>query len=184
MKIKSEELISSLIERTRNNMNQAEAFRSQSLEHLNFKETEKSWSVLECLAHLNLYGDFYLPEMEQRISSSKYSANENFKSGWLGNYFANLMLPESGEIKKMSSPKDKIPNGSQLNLSVLDKFQKQQQKTLELLNKARKVNLEKTKSSITISKWITLKLGDTFRFLINHNKRHLMQADRALEKAG
>ena len=42
-------------------------------------------------------------------------------------------------------------------------------------------NLTKVKTSITISNWIKLRLGDTFRFVIHHNLRHVVQAKNLLE---
>jgi hypothetical protein len=175
MKIAAEKLIKDLIESTRENLNQVEKFKECSDQALNYKENASSWSILECIEHLNLYGDYYLPEMEDNIANSKHEATAIFKSGVLGNYFAKQMLPKEG-MKKMEAPKDKNPSGSQLEKSVIERFIKQQHKMLELLNKARHVSLTKTKTAISISKLIKLRLGDTFRFVIYHNQRHLAQA--------
>jgi len=41
-----------------------------------------------------------------------------------------------------------------------------------------KVDIGKTKTAISISKWIKLKLGDTLRVVIYHNQRHMAQAKR------
>ena len=76
---------------------------------------------------------------------------------------------------------DKKPNGSDLNETVIERFLDQQLKTLELLDNARKVSLDKTKTAISISKLIKLKLGDTFRVIIYHNERHIAQAHKALD---
>ena len=42
---------------------------------------------------------------------------------------------------------------------------------------------DKTKTAISISKLIKLRLGDTFRVLIYHNERHIKQAERAIKEA-
>ncbi len=175
MKVNSEKLIADLIESTIANLNQIERFKELAETELNHKKNETSWSILECIEHLNLYGDYYLPEIEKKIVSSDQKADTIFKSGMLGNYFANQMLPKE-DLKKMNAPKDKNPMGSQLEKSVIDRFEKQQLKMLELLDKARQVSLIKTKIAISISKLIKLRLGDTFRFVIYHNQRHLAQA--------
>lgn len=180
MKVKTEALIADLIERTRKNLNEAENLKRLSPEALNWKSVPESWNALECIEHLNLYGDFYLPEIENRIRQSKYSTTPNFKSGWVGNYFAKSMLPRE-KLNKMKTFKDKNPLGSQPDKATLDRFIQQQKKTLDLLDKARMVNLNRTKTSVSISKWITLKLGDTFRVVIYHNQRHLVQALNVLK---
>ena len=88
----SEKLIQDLIERTRININQAEKISLLPIEKLNFRTEQGSWSILECLEHLNLYGDFYIPEIKRKIESANTQPKENFKSGILGNYFAKSML--------------------------------------------------------------------------------------------
>lgn len=79
----------------------------------------------------------------------------------------------------MKSPKNMNPLGSKLDSFILDTFLKQLHQTLILLEKSKAVSLNKTKISISISKHLKLKLGDTFRFFIYHNERHLQQAIKA-----
>lgn len=182
MKIRTELLIEDLIERTKQHMNQAEELKQLGHKQLNWKENPESWSVLECLEHLNLYGDFYLPEIESSIENSQFPGQADiFKSGLLGNYFAKAMLPKE-KLNKMKTFKDKNPGGSKLNISTLDRFIEQQRKMLALLDKARQINITKTKTAISISNLIKLRLGDTFRVVIYHNQRHLLQATKTINK--
>lgn len=183
MTIASEELIQDLIERTRININQADKLSTHSTEKLNWRAGEESWSILECFEHLNLYGDFYIPEIKTQIESSKTDPKEKFKSGILGNYFAKSMLPKE-QLNKMKTFKDKNPLGSELGHSTIERFISQQEQMLTLLDQSRAIDLTKTKTGISISKWIKLKLGDTFRVVIYHNERHIVQANKVLEEKG
>lgn len=180
MIIKSEQLLQDLIERTRININQAEKFSTLSTEKLNTRDTQESWSILECFEHLNLYGNFYIPEIKNSIENSKSLPQENFKSGILGNYFAKSMLPKE-KMNKMKTFKDKNPIGSKLDKRTIERFMMQQEQILNLLDKAKEIDLSKTKTAISISKWIKLKLGDTFRVVVYHNERHVLQANKILE---
>ena len=180
MKTSTDFLVAEMIERTRQNLNAAAHYKTLSDNQLNWRKAEGSWSVLECLEHLNLYGDFYLPEFDRRISNSKYTAERKFKSGMLGNYFAQSMLPKE-KLNKMSTFKDKNPAASQLDKRTINRFIEQQKKMLVLLERARKVSLNRTKTSISIPLPVRLKLGDTFRFVIYHNYRHIVQAERVLK---
>lgn len=174
-------LIDDLIHRTQQSLNAAVQLTEQSGKVLNQRPQPGAWNALECIEHLNLYGDYYLPEIERRIAASRYPAEEKFRSGLIGNYFAKMMLPTKGA--KMKTFKDKDPIGKILDNAVLDRFIHQQKKLLALLEKARNVSLGKTKTGISISPWITLKLGDTFRVVIYHNQRHIEQAGRAVQLA-
>ncbi|MBU2906930.1 DinB family protein [Arenibacter algicola] len=179
----SKDLLQDLLERTQENKNKAEGLKTLPSETLNWKSSPDSWSILECLEHLNRYGDFYIPEIEKRMASSQQRPAENFKSGWLGNYFAKTMLPQK-KLNKMKTFKSMDPIGSTLDKEVLTKFISQQQALINLLNKSKEVDLTKTKTGISISKWIKLRLGDTFRVVIYHNQRHMAQAERVLKEAG
>lgn len=183
MKFNSSALIEDLIQRTQEVLHAAEQFKREAIECLNWKASAKEWSILECLEHLNRYGDFYLPEIKQRIQKNTQLVHtEFFKSGLLGNYFAKSMLPKE-QLNKMNTFKSMNPAGSQLDLQTIDKFIAQQKQLLQLLEQSRKVNLQKIKTSISISSWISLRLGDTFRVVIYHNQRHIVQAKRALANA-
>jgi hypothetical protein len=181
MKTQSETLILDLIEKTRQNLNFVELLKQKTETELNWKENPKSWSILECLEHLNLYGYFYIPEIEKTISNSKFESEVVFQSGILGNYFAESMLPKK-KLNRMKTFKDKNPLNSNLDRKVIDEFINQQIKTIDLLNKSKIVSLNKNKVKITLTKWIKLKLGDTFRFTINHNIRHIKQIENNIKK--
>ncbi|WP_306666591.1 DinB family protein [Chryseobacterium sp. OSA05B] len=158
----------------------AENLLQETDEKLNSRISEGSWSVLECLEHLNRYGDFYIPEINQRISSSKTSSAPVFKPGFLGNYFAKSMQPKD-KLNKMKTLKSMDPIHSQLDKRVVEKFIRQQNQFLDLLEKAASVDLNTIKTSVSISKLIKIKLGDTFRFVIYHNERHIRQVESVLK---
>jgi hypothetical protein len=150
---------------------------------------ENKWSVAQCLEHLNSYGHYYLPAIETAIKQAEknnWLAEEQYVPGLLGNYFTNLMKPdtEGKKMKKMSAPKNHTPTVELDSDKVLSEFIDQQERMIKLLERARKINLEKSKVPISIAKFIRLKLGDTFRFLIMHNYRHVVQAEKALIAVG
>ncbi len=182
MKFITKELITELIEKTRIIINKVDKFRDLPFETLNHKENIDNWSVLECIEHLNLYGDYYNPEIKRVIEISCTKASEVFKSGIIGSYFVNSMLPK-GKLNKMKTFKDKNPSGSNLDINVIDRFINQQKEYLELIEKSKNINLTKTKTAISISKLIKLRLGDTFRFIIAHNERHIIQAENVIKIA-
>lgn len=175
--MRSEQLIQSLLEQTKLIVNQAEQLRPYDLTTLTWRENETSWNILECLEHLNRYGDFYLPVIENKIKTSPTRADGEFRSGRLGSYFAKSMLPNE-KMNRMKTFKSKNPLHAPLDKSVIDRFISQQFKLLDLLNQSRNVSLNKVRIPTSISRLIKLKLGDTFQFFINHIIRHLEQIDR------
>ncbi|MCA5006807.1 DinB family protein [Sphingobacterium bovistauri] len=175
--MQSEKLILMLSEQTKQIINQTEKLKSYDLTTLTWKENVTSWNILECLEHLNLYGDYYLPQLENKIKNSTSKPDLEFNSGILGSYFSKSMLPKE-KLNKMKTFKDKNPLNVDLDKTVIDKFIDQQIRLLDLLDQSRNVSLNKVKIETSISSIIKLKLGDTFQFFINHIIRHLKQIDR------
>jgi hypothetical protein len=181
---KSEILVEDLLNQTETILKTAIA-EWQLIPHSRFarKPSPEIWSANECLQHLNSYGRYYLPAIEKSIKKgSKVSFKDEFSSGWLGNYFTKLMLPTANgkPSKKMKSPKDHAPKTIIESHLVIAEFIGQQEKLLQLLTLAKKIDLNKSKVGISIAPFIKLKLGDVFMFLIAHLQRHTLQAQRAL----
>jgi len=172
--MQTEALTQSLIEQTRQLLNEAEKLKACDDATLNRRSNESSWSILECLEHLNLYGDFYLPQIEEKIRRTTTTSEPAFRSGRLGNYFAQSMLPKE-KLNKMKTFKDKNPIHSKLDRAVIDRFIGQQVRLLDLLDRSRRVSLNKVRIETTLTRLIRLKLGDAFSFLINHMIRHFSQ---------
>ncbi|WP_264530665.1 DinB family protein [Flavobacterium sp. N502540] len=178
--MQSEKLIQLLMDHTRDSINQAEKLKNDTIQTLTWRENPASWNILECMEHLNLYGDYYLAEIEDKIKNSKTSSETQFNSGFLGGYFAKSMLPKK-KLNKMKTFKDKNPLNSELDKSVIDKFINQQLQLLALLEQAKKVSLNRIKIPTSLSGLLRLKLGDTFQFFIHHILRHLNQIDTIKE---
>src|SRR5262245_27508274 len=145
MKIENNKLIDDLLRRVETCTRKAKGFETLANDQLQHKDGDR-WSILECLEHLNLYGDFYLVEIEKQIIANQGKGTSNvFKSGLLGNYFANLMEVRDGKMTKMKSPKDKNPSSLDLSITTVSRFLKQQERLVTLLNQSRSVDLTKTK---------------------------------------
>jgi hypothetical protein len=180
-------LIENLLDQTEISLKKA--IEWQLIPHSTFtlRPTSESWSANECLQHLNSYGSFYLPAIESVLSRSvKRESSTQFSSGWLGNYFTKLMMlgTDGKPSTKMNSPKDHAPKTIIESHLVISEFIDQQEKLLALLNTAKRFDLNAVKVGISIARFIKLKLGDVFRFMIAHQVRHILQAERALANAG
>ena len=182
MQFQKQELLSELAGLTSQAIADVQKLKALDISKLNYKATDAQWSALECVEHLNLYGDFYLPEIQKQILAS--SANGDFpifKSGVIGNYFAGLMKVGNGKIKKMKAPRDKTPSNSGLTLTTLDRFLKQAQLLQSLLTQASTTDLTKVKTAISLTNLIKLRLGDTLRFYVYHVERHILQAEKMVD---
>lgn len=145
---------------------------------LNKKPDPNSWSVMECLEHLNRYSQFYLKEFKGGIEKS--GSAKDYSPGWLGKKSAESMLPKQGEVKnKMKTFKSKNPSSDyQVDPSALERFIENQEELLKLLESAKEANLNKRVS--TTLPLLRFKLGDALAFYINHEQRHMTQVQNTL----
>ena len=139
------------------------------------------WSVAQVLEHLNSYGRYYVPAIEKSLEANK-PQKQFFTPGWLGNYFTKIMRPGmDGKIgNKMNAPKNHRPTADLDIKPVIDNFLEQQQRLLALLEKAKQKDIGSIRTPISISRFIKLKVGDTFRFFVAHEQRHFLQIANTL----
>ncbi|GAB3330972.1 DinB family protein [Larkinella ripae] len=186
--IATKTLLDQLVTDTRSLIETAKSeFGPLTVGELNRQPAPGRWSIAQCLEHLNSYGHYYLPALEaaiQKGENEQRTALPRFRSGWLGNYFANAMRPKAdGSVSlKMKAVKSHTPAATLDAEAVLAVFLEQQDELLKLLERARRVNIQQLRIPISIARFIRLSVGDTFRFLIAHQQRHVLQAQRAAFK--
>ncbi|RYY89872.1 MAG: DinB family protein [Chitinophagaceae bacterium] len=185
-KYKTEDLLQQLrndVERVRA---AASFFKEADKNKLIYTPSPAQWSVVQILEHLNAYGRFYLPAMQKAMTEKVSHKNAWFQSGFWGDYFTKSMKPTNVfEVKnKMKAMKAyTFPNSLHVD-TVLNEFVKQQEELSRLLELAQHVDIGELKVPISITRLIKLKLGDTFRFFIAHEQRHMLQARNMLKSLG
>jgi flagellar biosynthesis chaperone FliJ len=135
------------------------------------------WSAVQCLEHLNRYAAFYHPEIADKLNNN--SGDTHYKPSWLGNYFAMSMLPTE-KMKTMRTFRSKDPKDEETTIESAQTFIENQERMLSMIEKARKSDLGKVKCKTTLGSWLKFKLGDTFRFVVYHEVRHVEQARKAI----
>ena len=180
-------LLKDLSQRTKSLTATAQQLKAEEETVLQWKADQNTWSVLECLGHLNHYGDHYLPTIEKEILAHDKAPQANFfKPGVLGNYFVKMMIPKpDGAIKKQKTKKDVNPTFThpEMPLSTIDQFLKQQERWLDLFALCESADLTKIRIQVSFMKSLKIRLGDALRFNLAHNERHIRQAMHTLEEA-
>ncbi|UKN02609.1 DinB family protein [Paracrocinitomix mangrovi] len=178
----SDDLITELSEMTRHITDVAKTeFDNLSTEQLFWQPDKNSWSIAQCFAHLNAFHRFYVPTFVERIKNSRFQEPADyFQSSPLGH--STYMKVKLGKLKnvkrKLISPKDYNPlvNKNLKIDTVMEDFYKYQDRLLEVMESARKINIRKTKTSFSVRPIVKLRLGDAFQYIVYHAERHIEQA--------
>lgn len=182
MKINTIELIDDLKERIQIGSAIVSFYKELEVSELRRKSSPTTWSVLECIAHLNLYYAFYIPLLNEALANSKPQKGiVIFKTGILGQFFVKLMDANRDNTKKMKAVAQMNPNGADLRVEELQLFINYQSEFLSILEQSKNYDLNSCHIPTVLSKWVTISLGDTFRFIVTHNERHLLQIQHCLK---
>ncbi len=166
-------------------------FLPLSEQQLNWKPSPKRWSIAECLQHLNIISNAYSPLFMQQIElgvQKGYKARPKFRFKFMGNYAVrSVQLQEDNRLRnKIKSPKAYNPESSSSLLNakeVLSNYLEYQEEMLGFVAASRAVDLSRVRIPIAIFKIIKFRLGDMLRFVIYHNERHIVQAQKVRTEA-
>src|SRR6476646_2849826 len=185
-KFKSEELLNLLEGDLRQIKLAAEHLQQADAVKLSYPPSEGKWSVAQILEHLNAYNRYYIPLIERALTHSSAEKSSWFVAGFLGDYFTRTMMPKNVyEVKnKMKSMKAYSPSRGLNVETVFKEFFEHQDKLIQLMELAKTRNLNTIRIPLSISKLIRFKLGDTFRFIVAHEQRHMIQARNTIKSLG
>lgn len=181
--IDKNQLLDRLENDTRQIILQANYLLQQDPEVLLQQPRPGSWSAAQVIEHLNSYGRYYLPLLQRGLDKARPTTKNEYKPGWLGEYFTNSMLPKEGVVNnKMKAFKNHRPLPDIDSKKVLDEFLEQEKWLLSLLAKSRNIDIARIRIPVSIAPVIKIKAGDTFRFVIAHHQRHFVQVENTLLK--
>lgn len=156
-----------------------EEFGSLTAAQLNWKPSEKSWSIAQCLDHIIVSNETYFPQLETVIDGrwrNSFWQNFPFLPGLWGKMILNGVLPNG----KRKSKTFKIfePASSGIPVSIVKEFTSHNQTLKGFMEKSSRANLDKIVLCSPASRTIIYSLRNTFLILTAHEERHFLQAKR------
>lgn len=141
----------------------------------------ESWNILECFAHLNQYALDYLPKMELSIHKAKarrWAPGSEVQYKGRGRRAIRRADPNNGKTYKAS----KIYNFGRrpVGNEIIKSFIINSERLLRVIQAARDVDINRA-SVKKAHAWIgRYTLANLLEFLVAHNRRHILQAQRLL----
>jgi hypothetical protein len=154
-------------------------------EQINWKPSQKEWSVGECIQHLNITLKEYLPNLEAAVNDAdqmEFAMKDPLKYSLMGRFLRKMDPPVKLKLK---SPKMFKPEKSNLNVSELLKdYKVLHEQLLNFIKKSELIDLNKTKFPSPVTSLIKVRAGEYFEFTAAHERRHLWQAKKVMEREG
>lgn len=161
-----------------------EKFGSLSSAQINWRPSAEGWSVGQCFEHLikaneMFYGD--LDKIGEGTRRNSFLENYSPLSGFFGSLLVNSLKKDE---RKFKAPTQKIVPPSEIDVNIVEIFAGHQAELIEKIKRTQNVNPNKIKVTSPFMKLVTYKLSDGFQVIVEHEKRHLRQAERVMKASG
>jgi len=143
----------------------------------NWRPDAHSWSMAECLLHLNMVGDRCVRMLETALADARARgqvADGPFGYGWLGKWIIAHTEPPSKH--KYKAPRAFTPACGQPITAVLPTFRDLQEQLSRQLEQASGLDLAYIKVPAPEAPPLRFNLKFTFAWIAAHERRHLWQA--------
>ena len=151
-------------------------------EQLNWQPAPSSWSVGQCIEHLCITNETYLPPISAALKQKPDSPVEQIAPGWFGRWFIRSFAEPSPNSKRVRAP-SKIRPAARVDLSVLDRFLSGNKSCRELILRARSKNANRIRFWNPFIPGLRFTVGTGLEIIASHERRHLLQAERVRDLA-
>ena len=147
-----------------------------------WRPPDGGWSIADVLEHLCVVYDSYSGALHDLIDDSNARAAEN-GAQWGPTLVGGMMVKSFKSDRKLPAPKLFRP-APDARAGVLEEFLSRERELLGRLERARHLELRKTKLASPVSRLIRINLGDALGILVQHARRHLGQMERVRARVG
>jgi DinB superfamily len=156
-------------------------FSNITLEQLNWKSSEKTWSIGQCLDHLILSHSSYFSTLKSVFKMSFWEKYSPFSRRC--GQILKAQVQEKVR-KKFTAPKIIRPANNKIGLAIIESYHKNLYTFLDYISNCKNIDINKTIITSPTISIITYSLRDAFQFLLQHEHRHINQAIRINENTG
>jgi hypothetical protein len=135
------------------------------------------WSIAECLSHLNVSIDRYLPVLDEAIEQGReggVTGRGPFRHGFIINQIIRSMEPPP--TWRASAPALLRPRPNPAAEQLLPRFLQGQDALMQRVRATNGLHLARIRITSPASRFFRMSLGQCFGMLAAHQRRHLWQA--------
>jgi len=149
-----------------------------SAEQLTQRPTPNSWSIAECVAHLNITSREYLPILSEALERAPRTtpAPSKFKMDVMGRLLKWSLEPPYKMKTKTTRQFEPVEIGSPDQL--VQAFSDLQEQLKSTIKQANGFAIDKVKLASPFNDRIKYNLFSAFNILVAHERRHIWQAEQ------
>jgi hypothetical protein len=161
----------------------AELVRGLTPDQLNWTPGDGRWSIGQCLDHLLVSNDVYLPPIARALDArTPRSPVDVLTPGWGGRWFIRNYIEPSPASGRHRAP-GKIAPARQVDASVLDRFVRSNDAARALVRRAAAYDVNRIRFVNPFVPLVRFTVGTGLEIVWRHQRRHLLQAERVRSDA-
>ena len=140
-----------------------------------------SWSAAECLSHLSISTESFLPVLTLAINDARKRnivGKKPPKMDLIGRVLRWFLEPPIRAKTKTAAPF--VPKSVRAKAEAFGEFASLQSKLSELINAARGLDLTRLRIVSPFDQRVKYNVFSAFRIVVAHQRRHLWQAEQAV----
>lgn len=141
------------------------------------------WSAAECLAHLTLTSEKFIPVLRTAIEDGRkrgLTSTAAPKMDLVGRFMRWFLEPPMRSRVKTAAPF--VPRSTRAKAEAFAEFAARQTEIAALLGEAKDLDLSSIKIVSPFDSRVKYNLYSAFKIITAHERRHLWQAERTLEE--
>lgn len=149
--------------------------------HFTVRPNPNSWSAAECLSHLSISTESFLPVLTLAIKDARKRGvvtKKAPKMDVIGRVLRWFLEPPIRAKTKTAAPF--VPRSVRAKAEAFGEFASLQSKLGELINAAHGLDLTRLRIVSPFDKRVKYNVFSAFRIVVAHQRRHLWQAEQAV----
>jgi hypothetical protein len=151
-----------------------------SVDDLNRQSGPGAWSIGQCIEHLCLGTETYVPPLHAALEGRPVAPVQEITPGWFGRWFIRNYIEPSPQTKRATAPSKIVP-GRRVELSILERFLAGNQRIREVIHRAAAHDVNRIRFKNPYIPGLRFTIGTGLQILYQHERRHLLQAQRVRE---
>jgi hypothetical protein len=152
---------------------------------LNWQPAQGAWSVGQCLEHLRIANEVYLPAISNALSGSGRHRRrvDELSLGRPSRWFIRTYIAPNPGGTRARAPRKIAPPG-EVEPLVLDAFLRSNQTARELVRRASEYDVNRIRFKNPFIPLLRFTIGTGLEITAKHQSRHLLQAEGVLASPG
>ena len=145
----------------------------------------RAWSVALCLDHLATANEVYTAAMTpavERARAGGWPRRNSIQSNFFGRRFIASLEPPVK--RRMSAPGKIKPRPARSREEIMRAYRQSHDRIRALAHASADLDVNRATFTNPFISWVKVRVGTGFRIMAAHDRRHLWQAKRVLDRDG